>query len=218
MEHILKFLRAVGKNNNRDWFEKNKPTYLKAKEGFDDFLEGLHKELLKFDDSLANINPRKAAFRIYRDVRFSKDKRPYKTNMGAGFSERGKMEQEPGYYLHVEPGKSFIAGGLYMPNPENLAKIRQEIDYNADRLLKILKEKKFKSYFPKGLDDWDKLKTMPKGYAKDHPHIDLLKNKSFTVSHEFKDADVTNKNFVKKVAEGCRVIKPLNDYLRDAIS
>lgn len=218
MDYILKFLKAVGKNNNRDWFEKNKPTYLKAKDGFDDFLEALHKELVKFDESLAGMNPRKAAFRIYRDVRFSKDKRPYKTNMGAGFSEHGKMEQEPGYYIHVEPGKSFVAGGLYMPSPENLAKIRQEIDYNADRLLKILNEKKFKSWYPKGLDDWDKLKTMPKGYAKDHPHIDLLKNKSFTVSHEFKDADVTSKTFVKKVAEGCKIIKPLNDYLREAVA
>src|SRR4051812_38615262 len=126
MDSILKFLKAVGKNNNREWFEKNKPTYLKAKDGFDDFLESLHKDLVKFDDSLANMNPRKAAFRIYRDVRFSKDKRPYKTNMGAGFSQHGKMEQEPGYYMHVEPGKSFVAGGLYMPSPENLAKIRQE--------------------------------------------------------------------------------------------
>jgi uncharacterized protein (TIGR02453 family) len=217
MDYILKFLKAVGKNNNREWFEKNKTTYLKAKEGFDDFLEALHKDLVKFDDSLAGMNPRKAAFRIYRDVRFSKDKRPYKTNMGAGFSEHGKMEQEPGYYLHVEPGKSFVAGGLYMPSPENLAKIRQEIDYNADRLLKILNEKKFKSYY-KGLSDWDKLKTMPKGYAKDHPHIDLLKNKSFVVSHNFKDTEVVNKNFSKKVVEACKMIKPLNDYLIEAIS
>ncbi len=218
MDHILKFLKAVGKNNNREWFEKNKPTYLKAKDSFDDFLEGLHKDILKFDDSLANLNPRKLAFRIYRDIRFSKDKRPYKTNMGAGFSAHGKMEQEPGYYVHVEPGKSFVAGGLYMPSPENLAKIRQEIDYNADKLLKIINEKKFKSYFPKGLDDWDKLKTMPKGYAKDHPHIDLLKNKSFIVSHPFKDSEVTDKNFSKKVAEACKLIKPLNNYLLEAIS
>jgi len=218
MDHILKFLKAVGKNNNRDWFEKNKQTYLKAKEGFDDFLEGLHKDLVKFDESLASLNPRKAAFRIYRDVRFSKDKRPYKTNMGAGFSEHGKMDQEPGYYIHVEPGKSFVAGGLYMPSPENLAKIRQEIDYNADKLLKILNNKKFKAHFPKGLEDWDKLKTMPKGYAKDHPHIDLLKNKSFVVSHSFNDSEVTKKDFSKKVAESCKLIKPLNDYLLEAIS
>jgi uncharacterized protein (TIGR02453 family) len=104
-----------------------------------------------------------------------------------------------------------------MPSPENLAKIRQEIDYNADRLLKILNEKKFKSYY-KGLSDWDKLKTMPKGYAKDHPHIDLLKNKSFVVSHNFKDTEVVNKNFPKKIVEACKMIKPLNDYLLEAIS
>jgi uncharacterized protein (TIGR02453 family) len=218
MDHILKFLKAVGKNNNRDWFEKNKATYLDAKSSFDDFLESLHKELMKFDDGLGNVNPRKLAFRIYRDVRFSKDKRPYKTNMGAGFSPHGKMEQEAGYYIHIEPGKSFVAGGLYMPSPENLAKIRQEIDYNAAGLLKILNNKKFKSHFPKGLDDWDKLKTMPKGYAKDHPNIDLLKNKSFVVSHQFKDTDVVNKNFVKKIAESCRLIKPLNEYLTEAIA
>jgi len=218
MEHILKFLKAIAKNNNREWFEKNKPAYLEAKESFDDFLEGLHKDMLKFDESLAGMNPRKAAFRIYRDVRFSKDKSPYKVNMGAGLSEHGKMEQEPGYYLHIEPNdKSFVAGGLYMPSPENLAKIRQEIDYNAAALLKILNNKKFKSYY-KGIDEWDKLKTMPKGYAKDHPHIDLLKNKSFTVSHPLKDSDVTNKNFRKKVIDAFKEIKVLNDYLRGAIS
>jgi uncharacterized protein (TIGR02453 family) len=217
MDKILKFLKAVTKNNNREWFEKNKPTYLEAKELFDDFLEALHKDLLKFDGSLAGLNPRKLAFRIYRDVRFSKDKRPYKTNMGAAFSTRGKMEQEPGYYVHIEPGKSFIGGGLYMPDPANLAKIRQEIDYNAAKLLKILNDKKFKSYYG-GLDDWDKLKTMPKGYGKDHPHIELLKNKSFTVTHKFTDAEVTNKNFPRNAAAAFKLMKPFNDYLAEAIA
>jgi TIGR02453 family protein len=114
---ILKFLADIKKNNNRDWCEKNKPRYLEVKTSFEDFLEDLHKELLKFDDSLGGLNPRKLAFRIYRDVRFSKDKKPYKVNMGAGFSPRGKMMQEPGYYIHIEAGnKSFIAGGLYMPD------------------------------------------------------------------------------------------------------
>jgi uncharacterized protein (TIGR02453 family) len=217
MDHILKFLKAVGKNNNRDWFEKNKAKYLDAKNSFDDFLEAFHKDLVKIDERLATVNPRKAAFRIYRDVRFSKDKSPYKTNMGAGFSPNGKMEFEPGFYVHIQPGdKSFIAGGLYMPSPEQLAKVRQEIDYNADRLLKILNNKKFKSYY-KGLDDYDKLKTMPKGYAKDHPHIDLLKNKSFVVSHLFKDSEVVKTDFKKKIVEGCKLLKPLNDYLNEAI-
>ncbi len=218
MTPVLAFLKALAKNNNRDWFLKNKDRYTDAKNQFDDFLEDVHNELLKFDSSLAGLNPRKQAFRIYRDVRFSKDKRPYKVNMGAGFSAHGKMEQEPGYYVHLEPGKkSFVAGGFYMPNPENLAKIRQEIDYNPQPLLKIIKAASFKKFFD-GLDDFDRLKTTPKGFAKDHPHIELLKNKSFIVSHAFTDAEVASAGYAKKVAAVCRAMKPLNDFLLEAIS
>jgi uncharacterized protein (TIGR02453 family) len=217
MENILKFLKSISKNNNREWFEKNKPKYLAVKLEFEDFLEHLHKELLKFDDSLDGINPRKLAFRIYRDVRFSKDKRPYKVNMGAGISAHGKMEQEPGYYIHIEPGKSFVAGGMYMPDSEKLAKIRQEIDYNTKGFQKILTDKKFKKLFP-ALGDFDKLKTAPKGYPKDHPNIDLLKYKSYIVSHNFTDVELANKNFVKKVAEACHTVMALNDFLKAAIS
>lgn len=218
MDTILKFLKSIAKNNNREWFEKNKPKYLEVKASFEDFLEAFHKELIKFDESLAGLNPRKMGFRIYRDVRFSKDKRPYKVNMGAGFSRKGKMEQEPGYYIHLEPGnKSFIAGGMYMPEAEKLLKIRQEIDYNTDKLLKILKDKKFKKYFT-GFDDFDKLKTAPKGYPKDHPYIDILKNKSFVVSHYFTDAQVNDKKFVKNVAEVCKSIRLLNVFLEESIA
>lgn len=216
MEIILNFLKSLSKNNNRDWFEKNKPKYIETKTLFDDFVEAFHKELLKFDESLAGLNPRKLAFRIYRDVRFSKDKRPYKVNMGAGLSAHGKMEQEPGYYIHIEPGKSFVAGGFYMPNPENLAKIRQEIDYNSKTFLKILNDKKFKKHFA-GLDDFDRLKTAPKGYPKDHPQIELLKNKSFIVSHYFTDKEVQDKKFVKTASEVAKAMKPLNDFLLNAI-
>jgi len=216
--HIFKFLKSVSKNNNREWFEKNKAVYLEAKSSFEDFLEALHKELVKIDGSLGSLNPRKLGFRIYRDVRFSKDKRPYKTNMGAGFSPNGKMEQEPGYYIHLEAGnKNMIAGGMYMPSPENLAKIRQEIDYNPKGILKILNDKEFKKYF-KGLSDWDRVKTAPKGYPKDHPQIELLKNKSFTVSTNFTDAQVKDPKFVKKVAGICKSIKKLNDYLKSAVA
>jgi len=214
---ILTFLKAISKNNNRPWFEKNKPKYLAVKAQFEDFLEAFHKELLKFDESLAGLNPRKLGFRIYRDVRFSKDKRPYKVNMGAGFSQHGKMEQEPGYYIHIEPGKSFIAGGFYMPDSEKLAKIRQEIDYNTGAFLKVLNDRKFKSNF-KGLDDFDKLKTAPKGYPKDHPHIDLLKHKSYIVSHSFTDKEVLDKKFVKTAAEKAKLIKSLNDFIKEAVT
>jgi uncharacterized protein (TIGR02453 family) len=215
---ILKFLKDISKNNNREWFEKNKAVYLDAKSSFEDFLEDVHKELVKIDGDLASINPRKQGFRIYRDVRFSKDKRPYKTNMGAGFSPNGKMEQEPGFYIHLEPGnKNMIAGGLYMPDPGNLAKIRQEIDYNPKGILKILNDKEFKKHF-KGLSDWDRVKTAPKGYPKDHPQIELLKNKSFTVSRTFTDAEVKDPKFVKKLATAAKSIRKLNDYLKNAIA
>ena len=214
---ILKFLKAIAKNNDREWFEKNKPTYLLVKANFEDFLEAFHVELVKFDYSLGGLNPRKMGFRIYRDVRFSKDKRPYKINMGAGFSENGKMEQEPGYYIHIEPGnKSFLAGGIYMPDAPNLAKIRQEIDYNTKGFLKILNDKKFKKLFPK-LGDFDKLKKAPKGYPKDHPHLDILRHKSFVVSHPFTDVEVKDKNFIKSVADVCKTLKPMNDFLKEAL-
>ncbi len=128
------------------------------------------------------------------------------------------MEQEPGYYIHIEPGnKSFIAGGIYMPNPENLAKIRQEIDYNPTALLGVLNDKEFKKYF-NGLSAWDRVKTAPKGYPKEHPHIELLKNKSFTVSSLFTDAQVKDPKFVKQIAVIGKSIKKLNTYLNGAMA
>jgi uncharacterized protein (TIGR02453 family) len=214
---IFTFLKSIKKNNNREWFEKNKPKYITAKTHFEDFLEALHAELVKFDESLAGLNPRKQGFRIYRDVRFSKDKRPYKINMGAGFSEHGKMDQEPGYYIHIEPGNCFIAGGFYMPDAEKLSKIRQEIDYNAHDFLKIINDKKFKKSFPV-LDDFDKLKTAPKGYPKDHPNIELLKHKSYVVTHQFNDKEVLEKNFIKNAAGIAKLIKSLNDFLKQAVA
>ena len=217
MKNILAFLTKLSKNNNRDWFEKNKNQYIEAKTTFEDFLEVFHKELVKIDESLGALNPRKMAFRIYRDVRFSKDKRPYKTNFGAGFSTKGKMEQEPGFYVHIEPGKSFLAGGIYMPDAENLAKIRQEIDYNAEAFLKMMKAASFKKYFS-GLDEFDKLKTAPKGYPKDHPHIGLLQHKSFIVSYNFADKDVASPHFHKELAKVAKAIQPLNAFLKQALA
>jgi uncharacterized protein (TIGR02453 family) len=174
-------------------------------------------ELINFHPELASLNPKKLPFRIYRDVRFSKDKRPYKTNMGAGFSPNGKLVQEPGYYLHVEPGASFLAGGIYMPDPTNLGKIRQEIDYNGDKLEKIMKDKSFRKWF-KDFGDFDRLKTAPKGYAKDHPRIEWLKNRSFIVTHNFTDADVCNPRFVKNLSAASQAMKPLVDYMKEALA
>ena len=212
---ILKFLKDIKKNNDRVWFEKNKSRYLEAKKGFEDFVAALLAEFSKFDTGMAGLDPKKLPFRIYRDVRFSKDKSPYKTNMGAGFSPNGKLVQEPGYYIHIEPGKSFVAGGIYMPDATNLAKIRQEIDYNYDKLKKVINATSFKKSFD-GFDQFDKLKTVPKGYPKDHPQIELLKLKSFIVSHNFSDKEVMDPKFVKTVASYAKPIKPLNDFIKEA--
>jgi uncharacterized protein (TIGR02453 family) len=217
-EFILKFLKDLAKHNDREWFQKNKERYLEAKEGFDSLVAEVLGELAKFDKGLSGLDAKKLAFRIYRDVRFSKDKSPYKTNMGAGFSPNGKLVQEPGYYLHLQPGnKSFFAGGIYMPDAANLSKIRQEIDYSLDKLNKVIKGKKFKSMFD-GFDEFDKLKTMPKGYPKDHPAIELLKLKSLIVSRAFTDKEVTDKKFMKALTETAKTIKPLNDFIKEAIA
>src|SRR5688500_2464161 len=197
LDLILKFLKDIARHNDREWFEKNKGRYVEAKSSFEEVVAAILKEVTKFDTGLAGLNPKKLPFRIYRDVRFSKDKRPYKINMGAGFSPNGKLIQEPGYYLHIQPGnKSFVAGGIYEPDAANLSKIRQEIDYNADGLNKILTARSFRKLFD-GFDDYDRLKTAPKGYPKDHPHIEWLKHKSFIVSVALTDKQVPDTSFVQ---------------------
>ena len=218
IDFILKFLRDLARHNDREWFEKNRSRYLEAKQEFESVVETVLKEIVKFDPKLEGLDAKKLPFRIYRDVRFSKDKRPYKIHMGAGFSPNGKLVQEPGYYLHLQPGnKSFVAGGIYEPDAANLSKIRQEIDYNADGLKQILNARPFRKLFD-GFDDYDRLKTAPKGYPKDHPHIEWLKHKSFIVSVALTDKQVADRSFVRIVSNACRNIKSLNDYIREAIS
>lgn len=211
------FLKKLSRNNNREWFEKNKPTYLSIKEEFQHFVADVLHLMIPYDQSLEGQDPLKLTFRIYRDIRFSKDKTPYKTFLSAGMSSAGKGTGIPGYYFQIEPGnKSMIASGLYLPSAENLAKIRQEIDYNGDKLKAVLSERKFKKLFGE-LWDGDKLKTMPKGYSKDHPHIECLKLKSFMATHTFDDADVLHKNFIRKLVESMKATKPLNDFLNEAL-
>jgi uncharacterized protein (TIGR02453 family) len=218
VELILKFLKDIARNNDREWFQRNKGRYVEAKEVFEDLVSKILQELIKFDHGLAGLNPKKLPFRIYRDIRFSKDKKPYKTNMGAGFSQNGKLDQEPGYYLHIQPGnKSFIAGGMYMPNAANVAKIRQEIDYNATELKKIMSAVKFRRLFP-AFDDFDKLKTAPKGYHKDHQDIEWLKLKSFVVSMPLTDKQAADKKCIATIAAACKTMKPMNDFLRESIA
>ncbi len=218
VDTILVFLRALARHNNREWFEKNKHKYLEARQEFEAVVAAMLAELARFEPGLGGVDARKLPFRIYRDVRFSKDKRPYKTNMGAGFSPNGRLVQEPGYYLHLEPGdKSFVAGGIYQPDAGNLAKIRQEIDYNPGPLVKVFASRSFRKYAD-DFDAWDRLKTTPKGYPKDHPHIEWLRNRSFTVSVPLTDEQVTGRKFIGTAIAACREIAPLNVYFREAIA
>ncbi|MBL7932647.1 MAG: DUF2461 domain-containing protein [Bacteroidia bacterium] len=218
MEKTLAFLKKLKSNNNKEWFDKNKEQFLEAKTEYEAFIDSVIKGIRSFDKKIsADLKGKDCVFRIYKDVRFSKDKTPYKTNFGASINPGGRKSLVAGYYLHCEPGKSFLAGGVYMPEPNLLNAIRQEIDYNPDAFLKILKSASFKKYF-KGLDSEDALKTAPKGYDKDHPHIDILKNKHFVVSHDLSDKQLLDKNAVKNILDGFKSMHPFLEYLREATS
>lgn len=213
----IDFLKKIKTNNNRDWFEKNKGLYLAAKDDVEKNLEEILNGIRKFDKRISSdLTAKKTMFRIYRDTRFAKDKRPYKNNLGASISPGGKLTVAPGYYIHIEPGKSFVAGGMWMPPAPELGKVRQEIDYNQKEFLKIINDKNFKKTFGE-LDTDDKLVNGPKGYAKDHPLLEILKLKSFIVVGEIKEKDVLGKNFTKTAIEICKAMMPLNNFLQRAI-
>lgn len=210
------FLKKLKNNNNKEWFDKNRSIYAEAKKDVELFVEQMIKQITVFDKKIIGLDPKKCMFRINRDVRFSNDKSPYKTNIGASINPGGKKSMIPGYYLHLEPNNSFIAGGIYMPPAETLAAVRQEIDYNAEEFKKLLTNKEFKKYFST-LDNSDKLKTAPKGYPKDHPEIELLKHKSYIVVHEIKDDQLFKKDFTKHSIQVCKAMYPFLSFLRRSL-
>lgn len=216
MKKTVDFLKKLKSNNNKEWFDANKENFLAAKAEFEVVVDQIIKGIHKFDKKLSpDLKGKDCTFRIYKDVRFSKDKTPYKTNMGASINPGGKKSLVAGYYLHAEPGGSFLAGGVYMPEPNLLNAIRQEIDYNSAPFLKILNSAPFKKYF-KGMDQEDKLKSAPKGFEKDHPQIEILKNKHFVVSHKISDKDLLDKKFPEIVLGGFKAMHPFLEYLREA--
>lgn len=211
------FLNKIKKNNNRDWFEKNKSLYIEAKDDVEKSVEAILTGVRGFDKRISSdLSAKKCMFRIYRDVRFSKDKRPYKTNLGASINPGGKSDMAPGYYVHIEPGRAFLAGGLWMPPAPELAKIRQEIDYNLADFKKIVNDKNFKKTFGT-LDQEDKLVTAPKGYPKDHEAIEFLKLKSFVAVAELSEKEVMSKNFAKSATAVFKNMLPLIQFLQRAI-
>lgn len=211
----LSFLINLKKNNNREWFAEHKQEYDVAKENVVALVEEVLKHLSKFDAGYKEVNAAKSVMRIYRDVRFSKNKDPYKLNFGIPISTKVKGVEGPGFYLHIQPNASFIGGGFWMPPAETLKMIRQEIDYNGAELKKILNSKSFKKYY-EGLSEEDKLKTSPKDYPKDHPDIELLKLKSFTAFHSISDAELQEKSIAKKIADAIVAMQPLITFLESA--
>ncbi len=205
----LEFLRQLRDNNRRDWFAANRTTYEAAKAEWSTFVSQLIVRIGAFDD-IVGLTAKDCIFRINRDVRFSKNKSPYKVNFAAAIGRGGRQSKYLDYYLHLEPGQSFLGGGVYAPTSEQLAKIRQEIHYNVAEIKAIIQEPTFAAYF--GDIQGTQLKTMPKGYNRDHPEIDLLKRQQFFFMHAFTDAEVQSPDFLLKVVEGGRILKPLLDF------
>lgn len=212
----IKFLTSLKKNNSKEWFDENRQRYTMAKDNYLDFVGEVLGRMKKIDASLADLEPKHCVFRINRDVRFSKNKAPYKTNMGASFSKGGKKVQCAGYYFHLEPGASFIGGGFWMPMAPELNKIRQEIDYGFEEFNTIINKKKFKTSFG-SLSESEKLTRPPKGYEAENPAIELLKLKSFIVMKQVKDKELTDKQLANKVVDHFETMKPLVDFLNKAI-
>ncbi len=213
----LKFLKDLKKNNNKPWFDENRKQYESAKADFYLAVDKLIEGIAKFDEPIGTLKAKDCAFRINRDVRFSKDKSPYKTNMGASITQGGKKINGAGYYFHCEPGQSFAAGGFYMPEAPQLAKIRQEIDYNFDEWKKIVESKTFKKYFTNGIEGIETLSRPPKGYDENNPAIEFLKMKGFIISRPFSDAELQDKNIQKEIIKTFEAMKPLIDFLNKAV-
>lgn len=221
MNHIskatLKFLKDLKANNDRDWFNDNKTRYEDARDEFIEFVRATQLEIARFDARVQSVDPKKAVFRIYRDVRFSKNKDPYKTALAARLMPpTGELGRNAGYYIHIQPGNSILAGGAYQPDKDWLKDIRDEIDYDAGPLRKILASSSFKKHF--GQLEGDALKTAPKGYERDHPEIDLLRHKTFVAYHKVADKTVTSEKFSNYAAKIFKEVKPLNDFLNTAMA
>lgn len=213
----LKFLKDLKKNNEKTWFEAHRKQYEEARADFGEFIQQLIDRQAKKDPSIANLKAKECMFRINRDIRFSKDKSPYKTNFGASINKGGKKSIFGGYYFHLEPGKSFAGGGMWMPMPPELKKVRQEIEYCFDEFKQITGSKKFKSVYD-GLytGEESKLSKVPQGFDKESPAAEYLKFKSFIALHDLKDADITSAALLKNAATCFETLQPLLLFINRA--
>jgi uncharacterized protein (TIGR02453 family) len=210
----IDFLKALSKNNNREWFNEHKPKYEKAHENMIAFADALLVEMNKHDH-IETLSGKKSLYRIYKDVRFSKEKTPYNTYWSGSF-KRATKHLRGGYYFHIEPGNTFIAGGFWSPSTDDLQRIRQDIDLNYDEWRKMLSQKTLVNTF--GKLNGSQLTSAPRGYAKDHPAIDLLRYKQFILKHTFTDKDICSPDFVKKVNDIFRKLRPYFNYMSEVLT
>jgi uncharacterized protein (TIGR02453 family) len=213
----LKYLKGLKKNNNKPWFDANRNAYDEAREDLVALTGEIIKAISIFDPSISDLHPKDCLFRINRDIRFSKDKTPYKTNLASYFNKAGKKGNGAGYYLHIEPGQSFAAGGIWQPAPEDLAKVRQEIDYSFDEWKKMMNSSSFKKNFPTGFADNEILSRAPKGYDDNNPAIQFIKQKSFVVSQPISDLQLQSKTLVKDLSKIYQAMYPLIEFINKAI-
>jgi uncharacterized protein (TIGR02453 family) len=215
----INFLKQLAKNNNKVWFEKNRDNYLSAKIDFENFVSLVIKKISSFDTDIKELQVKDCTFRLNRDIRFSKDKTPYKTNMGASINRGGKKSMYAGYYFHLEPGnKSFVGGGLWMPMAPELKKVRQEIDYNFDEFEGILNNKKFITHYTELEITADvKLVNLPRGYEKTNPAAEYLKLKSFIATKPVKDADLINSSLLTQTTKTFDALMPFVKFLNRSL-
>lgn len=204
------FLKELSKNNNKDWFEQHKPTFKTHEKAVKSFFETI-KDGLNHHDEIEKMK----MFRIYRDVRFSKDKTPYKTHLSASFSRLG-AHLRGGYYIHLTPGGSFLATGFWDPNKEDLFRIRKELETDASEFREVIGEKSFKKIW--GDLAGDAVKTAPKGFDREHPDIDLIRKKQFIFIRNFSDKEVLSDSFSREVDESYRSIRPYFDLMSDILT
>jgi len=217
LEKSLSFLTVLKDNNYKEWFHENKPLYDEAKKEFEAFVAILIKEVKLIDNEVGYPEPKDCVFRIFRDIRFSKDKTPYKTNFGAYIAKGGSRKSEfGGYYFHLEPGNALLAGGIWLPQPDILKAVREEIYHNSDEFLTILSDKEFKKHFG-SLDQEYMLKTSPKDYPKDWPHMELLKHKSYTVSKALPQNLILSEKLMDEVRAVFKAMMPMNNLFNKVI-
>jgi len=216
LENALGFLSNLNRNNNRDWFNDNKQLYEAAHKQFSEFTGMLLQMIYSFDTEIGLQKPVDCLFRIYRDVRFSKNKLPYKTNFGAYIAKGGRKGRYAGYYFHLEPGASFVGGGIYRPLPEVLKMVRNEIYYHFNEFSLIISASQFKEIF--GKVEGERLSLPPKGFPGDFVGIEYLKYKDYFVSCKLDDNLLTSPRLMMELEKIYKAVKPLNTFLNNAIT